>query len=707
MARQTETAWQGLLDKIEIFLSKNWSSHLQMAGLTLLLLTIQIWQISGYGRLSLSVFLAGIICLCEASSAAIRFKQDLERQFQRNTIFLLVLEIISVLFLLVNSRVIIEVIGIRGEVLLIFGLSLAIVAQIVQLNLTAYKWKLEEAHKNEFAVLIVLCFIFGFILNIEVFNTWIRWDSYNYFHSLERQSVKGLFYPWTEGGLKACNHVCVAYALYTLFFRSIPGISHENAMYLSQMFMVAVDLVLIYYIFKKLLPTKKGHTMVLYTIAVICSPWILGRVSDLSMELTMVTGALLLYYAAFYKNYLLGVLATFVLCNSREMGAIVAATVIFVQLIYEIAGTRNGKRFVSIDWCYFVNCFIIGVFWLVLYCLGNWGSAYGNTASSTMQLIDGTPYYQFSFSLLHIKDTLIDSLLVGFNWLFTGVIILAIIVSVVRLIQKRESLAHLFSKQPFWLLMTGLLTFLVEMCAYIAHHDFRYYTLSSVLLCIIGLTTIYYISSIVPKLGRIKNAFPIIIGVLLFLQCHMTIDPVTLAVCPVISTGKASIASMNQHLKDNIDPSFTDFAYANRQVMYFDKALDRAHALIYEKAEVNDTIILFSNEYVFNSWGGSLYQIWGYGYSSPSVDDYHMWSHWDSDRSYRYLSYDPADNIDPRYVNADTDLRGYLNDYEHVYYIKMPWGDTVLEPLMERYSDISYVQTIEYRGWVLEVYRIK
>lgn len=168
MDKQIEPARQAFWERMVSLISKNWSSHLQMAGLTLLLLTIQIWQISGYGRLSLSVFLMGIICLCEASSATIHSKQDLQRQFQRNTIFLLVLEMISVLFLLVNSRDIMSAIGIGGEILLVLGLGSAIAAQIVQLHRTEYRWRPGKEAVKEILLLSALCLVFGFLMNIEV-----------------------------------------------------------------------------------------------------------------------------------------------------------------------------------------------------------------------------------------------------------------------------------------------------------------------------------------------------------------------------------------------------------------------------------------------------------------------------------------------------------------------------------------------------------
>ena len=711
MGKQKESARQALWERIDSLISKNWSSHLQMVGLTFLLLTIQIWQLNGYDRLSLTCFLVGIICLSEASSAAIRFKKNLQPTFptfQRNTVFLLLLEGLSLFFLLFNRSDIIEVIGIFGEVMLTLGLAVTIITQGIQLYFTTPKFDISKNKIIEITVLGALCIFFGFILNIEVFNTWVRWDSYNYFRNFEQNwiSAKDLF---RIGGLKVCSHISTPYTLYTLLFRMLP-ISDPNAMYLSQMFLMAIDFVLLYYIFKKLLPDGHLILQILCALAVVCSPWVFGRIADLNSELMVLTGVLLLLHAVFSNNPIIGVFSTFILCNARETGAPVAAAIIFTQLLYFFIKERKkqNRLTVEIKWIYFASCLALGVMWLLQFRSGNWTTG-RNGVDTGYYLNDGQPLNQFGFSWLHIQRILMGTFVVSFNWILTALILLSVAVFLLHLMKKKETFSDLLTKKELWSVIAALSAYVIVMCCYPTANLYRYYVVSSVLLIVLGLLALCFIIKAIWNNRKIKCLLITIICGLLMIQSYTTIDPVTIAIYPTITTGNSVVVPLPQYCEKYLDPVFTDAACANRQIMYLDKTIDRAYASIYRDCGNVPIKVLCSNEYVATPGHlGSLYCIWGYGYSSPSIE-YQTYAEWNTVGQYRYLSYeyDSEKRIDPSYVNADTDLSELMDQYEHIYYMKMPWVDTVLEPLMERYSEISYVQTVEYRGWVLEVYRIK
>lgn len=705
MGKQKESARQALWERIDSLISKDWSSHLQMAGLTFLLLTIQIWQLRGYGRLSLYCFLIGIVCLCEASSTAIRFKQNLQLYFQRNTILLLFLESISLLFLIVNHSVIEEGLGISSELFLIFALAIVIVSQSVQLICTANKWKPSKAAMKEALLIGILCFIFGFVLNIECFNTWPRWDSYKYYWSFEHLSPLNIFSSLTDG-LKICGHIGSSYILWSFLFMSIPGLSTLNALYLSNMMLEAIDLFLVYLIFKHLIQKESILRNAVFAIVCVCSPLVFGLVADINSELFMVTGVLLLLYAIFKGNGVLEVLATYAVCMAREPGALVAAAIIFVQLLFScIHKIRCEKQ--ETHWSVYILCFSIGFTWLLQYMGGHWGSGSNSYYVATW---DGVELNQFAFSKIHIQDVLTGSMLSNFNWIYLVFVLFSLSIFLWRL-AKKKYFSILISKPELWLLIVPLLVYVVTICAYVTWHVYRYFAISTVLLHILGLYGLYYTVENVWKKPSINCIFALIVGGLVLTQNFLSIDPVTRWMYSPIDIGNTVIVPMPAHVTSDVGLGFTDSAYT-RQVMYLEKALDKVYATVYEEGSVHNTKILCSDEYVSRILPdgrplvGSLCMIWGFGYTAGSFPP-PRWGAWNSNGGYRYLSYDFDDAIDPSYVLADTDLSDYLNNYEHVYYVKMPWGDTVLKSLMERYSGTSLYQTIEYRGWVLEVYRIK
>ena len=705
MEKQKESALQGLGDKIDSFFLKNWSSYLQMAGLTLLLLTVQIWQLNGYDRLSLTSFMLGVICLCEASSVAIRFKQDLQSQFRKNTVFLLLLEGVSLLFLLVNCSEIIEVIGSFGEVILMIGLAVVIAAQGIQMYFTTHRWKPDKAVMKEYLLLGCLCLVFGFLLNIECFNTWPRWDSFHYYRTMELCSAKNIFLSGEEG-LRACGHISTAYSLWSLLFQMIPGITNLNAMYLSNMALISVAVVLFYFIFKRIYPDNYFLLNFLYTIVCVASPLLFGLSANLSMELLLAVGILLLVYSTFINNSILGIFSLFIVVTSKETGVVIAATVVSVQLVYDICQWYRVKSLDFNRLIYYCLCLSLGISWLLQFRSGAWMSG-GNAYYLTTQ--DGVEFNHFGFSKIHIKDTLVGSFLPNFNWLFSFFILIAAFLFLVRLFLKKKVVSAFFHNQKWVIISAGLISYTFVMCFYVTYHIYRYYITTTVLLCILGFGSLQYILKTVCNKRVLQIGIPIILSCLFFLESHMTIDPITKILYEGIRTGKSVVTPIPVHSSADIDPSFQDVAYSNRLILYFDKALDKAFAAIYNASPSAETKILFSNEYQARIVNGkvtlgSLYCIWGFGYS---YGDYPMWGHWNAEGGYRYLSCEEEGNIDPSYVQASTDLSGYLSDYKHVYYIKMPWGDTVLEPLMKRYPSVSYEQTIEYRSWVFEIYRIK
>lgn len=710
MATRTKQRGQDLREKIECVFSKDWSSHLQMAGLTLLLLTIQIWQIRGYGRLSLSVFLAGIFFLCESSSVAIRCRRNVQRQFQRNTILLLILEIIAVLFLLVNSREIVKAKGIGGEVILVVGLTAAIAAQILQLYVAEYRWKPGRGTLKECLLLGSLCIVIGFLLNIEIFNTWPRWDSYHYFRAFELLSARNIFCAG-DNGLVVADHSCISYALWSLLFESIPipGMTSLNKLYLSNMTAIAIDLVLFYLIFKHLLSEKQMIRNMLFAVIAVGAPWIFGCAGILNQELVLSTGILLLLYSVFKNNYLLSILSAFIVCTARETGPAIAAVIIFIQLLYDaMSVAKKGIKLSGFPWEYYSLCMSVGILWLVQFRIGNWAAKQlEKTQSGVMKqlfMIDGAPIKQFTFSPVHIQDSLVSALIMNFKWIFSGLIILSVILFLTEVCIRKRKINTLFQKKECWIIAAGMVVSLIETCAYVTYNNPRYITSTSVLLSILGLYSLSYVSKKILNKSLIKVVLVAFVGVLLWTQSYLTIDPVTRLLYPKMNIGNRSVVAMPYHLEQEGIPFYSDNAAYNRQSLYFDKALDMAYAKIYEDCGLENTRVLCSNEYFGRDGIGSKYSIWGFGYEYLTPP---MWGEWNSEGNYRYLSYEPENIINPGYISGKADLRDYFAKYEHVYYIQMPWGDSVLPALQKRYPDISHFTTIEHRGWILEIYRMK
>ena len=495
------------------------------------------------------------------------------------------------------------------------------------------------------------------------------------------------------------------YCLWNLLFRMIPGVSNLNAMYLANMTLVAIDVVLLYLIFKKIFKNSTLPQNILYTFLLASSTWILGYVANLNLENFMMTGSLVLIYAVFSSNSVLGVVGVFIACFSKETGALIAAIILFVKLLYDII--RYIKQRKGINYSYYILNLIVGCLWLVIFIKGNWGN---KNLITDRTMMDGTPYNTFNFSLMHIKDVLIQSFIIDFNWIFLCIIIFTLGYTAGQILHKGKRIGDIFGKKNYVILGSAFLICVGEMCAFLTGCHHRYYITPSVILGIIALCGLQYVLYNMELSLVWQYAVPGVLCVVMFVQSYRFIDPITMTIYPKVNTGEAVMVQLPAHSSVDKDEGMTEASYSNRQIMYLDKTLDKVYEMIYGESNLESTKVLCSNEYatrIINNTValGSLYNIWGFGYLYV---DPPMWAKWNKEGGYRYLSYEQRANlIEPDYVMANTNLSGYINDYEHVYYLKMPWGDTVLDELQKKYPSISIMQTIKYRGWIIEIYQIK
>lgn len=678
---------------------------LQLLGLTMLLLTLELWQVFGSNKSTFIFFLLGCLSLVASSFAAIRSGTP-SVQYQRNTLLLLALEIVSGLFLYGNAKEIVAATGYHKELILAIGLVVVILVQAAQVFFTGWKPVLTKKRAVEVLLVGALCIVFGFLLNLKSINTWPVWDSYAYFRLLENISINNIFQAG-ESGLMVGSHVSPSFALWTLLMREIPGVTAVNAQYLSNMFLIAVDLALFYLLFRYLLPGKSVPQYALFAVTATVAPWVWGSVAGINPEHLLMTGFLLLLYAAFSGNALLSVISLFVICGARETGGVVAAAIVFMQFVCELSKCiKRREKLKSINWAYYVLCFSIGLFWLLQLLNSRWMNG-ERSLTNPNTLIDGSQFDLFGFSWLHIQDCLRELFLANFRWLFTVVILVAFILFLVRCIRGKEEFSSLFLLRAHWFVAVGMIACIVEECSYITFNIPRYYTSPDALLSVLAICALQYLLSALPGRNITLYCGNGLLALLLLTQSCTTIDPVSTSMYKTMDTGKSVITTTPQHATLVVEPYFAAEAEYNRQVMYFCRTLNKAYAAI-DAADNGfaHTKILCSNEYVGRTDAlFSLYEIWGYGYAYV---DPPMYGHWDREGGYRYLSYEPPEHsIDPVYVGAGTDLTDILNSSEHVYYIEMPWWDTVIGPLQERYPSTKPFDTIEYHGWVLNIYQIK
>lgn len=684
-------------------------NFLQMLGAGFLLLTIQVWQVWGCGRYTIVGFAIGISALILASIISIRFQISPSR-VQKNTILLLILELVSMLYLYVNFRDAKESIGRKKLLFLIYMLAIAAAVQFLQLVLTSRMPVFTKQKVLEIFLVGSLCILFGFLLNLEVFNTWTKWDSHDYFRAIEKLSARNIFSKG-EDGLIVCSHKSPSFALWSLIFKGIPGISSLNAIYFSNMTLVSIDLFLFYLIFNELFQRKTILSNALFAITATVTPWIFGMVADINVEHLLVSGILLLLYSIFSGNSLLEIFSVFVVCGTKETGIVIAAVVIFTQMLFDLRDHFKGRARMTIQKTfYYIMSLTMGIAFLFGILTSEWMGGNAQAYLYPHISVDGAPFEKFGFNLQYILDVIRENFLGNFKWIFTTFILLALIRFLIINIGNDKRIFHTFVQRPVIFILISWCSLVLVMCAFPTFNNPRYYTSPATMLCILGIISFQYVMEGIQhiKIAKKVQYFPVIIlSILLFIQSYITIDPVTLSINATMNTGKAKIAVLPQREINQVVPCLSNIAVYNRQDMYYMKALDKAYAAIdTESGGFQNVKILCSNEYVvrkLTQW--SAFEIWGYGYSNAEPP---MYAHWNREGGYRYLSYEtPQFSIAPSYVGKDTDLTEILEKNEHIYYIEMPWWDTTIPELKEKYPETKLFYTVDYMGWVMKIYQVK
>lgn len=675
-----------------------------MIGTAFLLLTIGIWQVWGYHKASFIVFLAGIFSLYGASLLSISGK-TMSRQLLWNTVLLLLLEGASGAFLYTNIAEVQQTIGNRAALVLIVPLVAVAATQISQLLLVG-RFRLPSRSTVLKGLLLGgICIVFAFVLNLECFNSWPQWDTFSYYYGLEPLSAKNIFRSGPNG-LIVCSHVSVSFALWSLLFRLVPGITNLNSLYLSNMVQIAINFFLFFLIFQRLFPGKSFFCYTLSTIAATVAPWIFGSAYAINADHLAATGALLLLYAVFSENYTLSVLAVFVLCGSREIGGGVAAVIIFLQMVYSICKCKKDKT-AKFHWMYYLMCLCLGVMWLVQTLVSsNWLGANGSTVDSYWRTMDGSGFNRLGFYWPYFRDVLCQTFLPNYKWILSGLILAALIKLVVRHFRKKEKSVFFDSRHLYGIIAAAIFVSAVEQGLFITFIMPRYFFMSNALLSLLAISSIQYLAEGVRWEKALRSCATAVLAIILLIESYITTDPVTTSLYFTMQTGRSVVSSAPQH-EINCEPSFSESCTYNRQELYFVKAMDKAYAQIDSYSDgLQNAIVLCSGEYIAERGSiGSHYIIWGFGYSFV---DPPMYGYWDREGGYRYLSYEmPEYSIDPLYVVADADLSGLLEVGRDVFYIEMPWGDSVIGPLRERYPDTELLSTAEYMGWVFRVYKIQ
>lgn len=554
--------------------------------------------------------------------------------------------------------------------------------------------------KHVFIVLgLILILIF---LNINMFDTWPRWDNYAYLSEVRKLSVKSL----TDlSRMRVANHATYAYSILYILVNTIIGDYRVTVYVLNYIYIIGSG-ICFYAIIKKLSPRWNFGLNLLATMIFVFSPYFWGQMTCVNLEFYCVFSLLIFLVAEAYEIPLLQFIGAFMLCFGKESGTVILAFIMLGRIILKsmIGRPKDVQSWINtLDLQITLPVFILGVLWLADVLTQNW-IATNQTAFLT---VDNAKFNNFGLSYVYMKDKLKTIFIANFNWLIFFLIIVSVCILMIRMKKRNISLQEKIQslsieEKIIWGdCLFGLLGAITISFLFVTYNHIRYNAPLVVILYIIAIKAIDIMFDKSMKKGITCGVF----ALLLFIQCYITIDPLMLACMPVMNTGNGFLVSSENNAIES-KAAFIDSVHYNRQIYDFDVALD----MLISKINYDDNAcILFSSEYIAktagdNSYCEALHLIGGYGYQYVELPQYISW---DLEKNRRYLS-DYKDNaMNIFYVNSEEEIVHCLREFERVYYVRMPWEDMTYEEIIEEKIMDKVFCTSKYHSWSLNAYELK
>ncbi len=530
-----------------------------------------------------------------------------------------------------------------------------------------------------------------FLLNLGIFDAWLRWDSYDYFYfirPLSYFSITDIF------KLRLANHASYActviYILSNGFFGGTP-----LSAYVVNVTVLAMSAFLFWRIVTKLFPHWKPVSHILVTCVYAFSPFMFGLVYSINLEFFLAFGMLLFFWAQIEQLPFVQTIAALLICFSKETGAVFLVAVMAVRLAIRFFGKegRGAPVWKKLDLSLSAPIFCCGLLWLYDLLTQSWL----DSNELSMETVKGEPFNAFGFSPTYIQNRLISLIFSNFTWL----LLLAVIAGFsVGLLRKHKSSSP--EKKLFLLeILAGMVATLIPIFLFITYNHIRY-----------GITFVMLLLLILPEaLDRLFTGCKLratvcaLLAACCFAQCFFTVDPTMYLFFDTLEKGKGKIIHTPNDILVSESTSIGVHTQYNREILYFDRAFDELLEAV--NFDSKNTCLLISPEYREQTIGGHVYSeylIMGFGYPYTLTPYYVAW---DKENGERYLSSERADDISVAYIEFPDTLQDTLDAFDRVIYIQLPFRNEIFENKVLSYFSAKKIGDSSYGGWDLVAWQIE
>lgn len=417
-----------------------------------------------------------------------------------------------------------------------------------------------------------------------------------------------------EGG-KLAAHIAHGYVFMALIGELlVPG--SAVGLQWSQMAMGIGAACCLYKIFRILFPKMKPAMAWLAGFLVSIQPMFLGLSTMCNLEYGITVFFLYAFYCYISRKYILMAFWLLMLGTTKETGVMMAVGFVGSMLLANIiAGIRsiglksfieNIKKRFNYKWAIVLGLIIavLVVFANVVLNMTVWG---GLTLKEVISF-GGEGNMTFTINRKHLMMKLAQLFVLNFSWIW---VIIAVIGMVVWVFDRKSE--DKLPLKPLVVLITCYIGYTFFLVFYQEAKQPRYNMLSDVIFLMFALFLLIKMF----KSEKTTLKVMLITGLVMFVECFVTIDPLTTKVFTLIETNRLPMVftATFQSEKAVMDSNAGDFAYYNYQYTFIDRAIED---ILAEFSWEGSTRILSASTEIETQFfyddlrWDTLYERWGY-----------------------------------------------------------------------------------------------
>jgi len=547
---------------------------------------------------------------------------------------------------------------------------------------------------KRFLPIVIVCSAI-ILLNLENFTAWIRWDSYDYYYYFEKMSYTNMT---SLKSMRSANHATYGVSVIYLVINGILGNGAVTLQLMNLLFLL-VGALAFWRIISRLYPHWKPWAVIACTCIYAFSPYLFGLSWSINLESFLVFGLVLYFWGRVEEMPLLQTVAALLICFSKEIGAVFLAAIMVARLVRNLLLKKEkGEPYGlwrRMELPVTLPVLACGLLWLYDLVSNSWLSS---NSDRPIDMENGEiAFNSFGINRTYIWDRLLSLLFGNLSWLIFLAVAVGFIVGWIRKKHKVTAARATYLTE----VAVAATVSLIPLLFFITYNHFRYAS-----------PTVILVLLLLPEaLDRMLTACrwrTLVCGVLAacsLLQCYVTVDPMMYALCGELNKGRGKIVfADNTILVGGIEGnSISVDAQYNREIMYFDRSLDR---LLADISWDENTALIFSGEYFEPSIGeyvGTEYLIMGFGYPYMETARY---SAWDETGKERYLSDNESDEINMVIAGAYADIDRAFEKYGRCIYISLPFKNQSRESELLMIYNAKHIGRRGVNGWVIEAYEL-